>query len=50
MHLEIHDKDGRVDVSELTFEGRHEVAFQADLLKEELAELDYEEDKEEREA
>jgi hypothetical protein len=47
MWLEIHDKDGRVEISDLTFEGRHEAAFQCDLLKEELTELDNKENEEE---
>jgi len=49
MHVELHDKDGRVEVAELNCEGRHEAIFQAKRLIEEIEEVDYPEDEDDEE-
>lgn len=39
MHLELHDKEGRIELEDLTFEGAHEAQHQCTLLSDELQEL-----------
>lgn len=36
MWIEFHDKDGRVEVSEMTFEGIHDAMFQCGRMLDEL--------------